>query len=590
MAPDPSINKRKRGRPPNASNQDADADASQEPSVVVVVANGYDADADADDGERPKKRARRRGRSSMQEKQAVEPAEEEPEVRTKRKRGRPSLSNKDVENEATEEPGPPSHREKRTLREEQAEEQEEGGESQARPRERRGKAKKRSDKEQQSQVAEEGPTEPEPPPRRKRGRPSQQEQQQEQGENSEQAVEEQQHKPRKRGRSSLQDMQPAEVHNQGSKPAAKKDPKARAGDVAIVNGEPEPQLSKRQGKRRGRPSGDRDSTGGPNEVQHQAEGDAAEPDAQEPSQTQTTKSKRRRSGQNAEPEDEDSPASPPKPYTHIAPHIHRVRQSTIEAKWSPLTESSLAAVSSILHLAHRPILQRLSNTQQRRDHTSAALRLITHRITRKISKGLPFPPTSMTARMPRSRRVAAGDDGRAAELDFESVLDAKQALERQLDPALHAVELLAREKEKLERELERDYEALRNLESSARAQTREHRGLLKKAHVLAPTLEVLVSRKEKSKESQVLFRHDGVPSAGGLFDNLEEDEEEVKTLGLQLNNHIDSIKNNLQQTDGIIPQLSRSRAALQDVLFRYLDQGQYENVLLKISERGGGVR
>jgi hypothetical protein len=43
---------------------------------------------------------------------------------------------------------------------------------------------------------------------------------------------------------------------------------------------------------------------------------------------------------------------------------------------------------------------------------------------------------------------------------------------------------------------------------------------------------------------------------------------------------MESIKGNLQQTDGIVPQLARSRAALQDVLFKQLNQEQYERVVL----------
>ena len=66
------------------------------------------------------------------------------------------------------------------------------------------------------------------------------------------------------------------------------------------------------------------------------------------------------------------------------------------------------------------------------------------------------------------------------------MLDAEQALEAQLDPALHAVELLRQEKARVEEELERDYEALRHLEAGARGQARQQREMLKKAHVLAP--------------------------------------------------------------------------------------------------------
>ncbi|KOS22152.1 hypothetical protein ESCO_002202 [Escovopsis weberi] len=273
------------------------------------------------------------------------------------------------------------------------------------------------------------------------------------------------------------------------------------------------------------------------------------------------------------------PAFPEKPYTHIAPHIHRVRQSEIKAKWTPLGESSIASVSSILRLAHRPILQRLSNTQQRREHTAAALRLVANRITHKIARGLPFPPPAMAGRAPPGGATRAADDdgGRAAELDFEGVLDAKQALERQLDPALHAVDLLRREKEKLKRELEKDYEVLRSLDLSARAQARDYRGLVRRAHVLAPAPETAARQNGDHEKDGVVPQRQA--SSGGLFDSLQDDEEDVKDIGLQLGSHAESIRNNLRQTEGILPQVSRSRAALQDVLFRYLDQEQYEHVL-----------
>jgi hypothetical protein len=73
------------------------------------------------------------------------------------------------------------------------------------------------------------------------------------------------------------------------------------------------------------------------------------------------------------------------------------------------------------------------------------------------------------------------------ELDFEAVLDGKQSLERQLQPGKHAVELLKAERDRMEKELEKDYEELRRLEANARAQTRERKDLFRKAHVLAPT-------------------------------------------------------------------------------------------------------
>jgi hypothetical protein len=86
------------------------------------------------------------------------------------------------------------------------------------------------------------------------------------------------------------------------------------------------------------------------------------------------------------------------------------------------------------------------------------------------------------------RAPLQSDAGREVELNFESVLDGKLNLERQLEPALDGLEVLRREKEAMEEELERDYVTLRNLEAGAKAQAREQRSLLKKAHVLTPSL------------------------------------------------------------------------------------------------------
>lgn len=204
---------------------------------------------------------------------------------------------------------------------------------------------------------------------------------------------------------------------------------------------------------------------------------------------------------------------PPKRYLHVAPHVRGVKQSTIDAKWTPLGSSSIAAASEILELAHRPVAQRMAGTTQRRQHASAALSVAYRRITRKLQRGLPFPPAGMPSSSSSAARGGGGDGGRETELDFESVLDGRRALERQLDPALHAVELLKREKSRMERELERDYMTLRNLEAGARTQAREQREKLKRAHVLAPD----ASRKPRLEDVEMIFDDDGPISQGNTF-------------------------------------------------------------------------
>lgn len=189
------------------------------------------------------------------------------------------------------------------------------------------------------------------------------------------------------------------------------------------------------------------------------------------------------------------PPSPAKDYPHVAARFRRVNVSRIKTEWAPLAEPTRVTIAKILQLAHRPIIQGQAKNNTRRTHTMNALRIITNRIGKKIARGLPFPPASM---MPLRGRGSGApgrprntvDGGREAELNFESVLDAKRALERQLDPALHANELLVQEKKRLEEQLEKDHEALRKLEASTKAQARENRELVRRAHPLAPEEQV----------------------------------------------------------------------------------------------------
>jgi hypothetical protein len=57
-------------------------------------------------------------------------------------------------------------------------------------------------------------------------------------------------------------------------------------------------------------------------------------------------------------------------------------------------------------------------------------------------------------------------------------------------------------------------------------------------------------------------------------------DEEMKDVALQLGGHVDRIRANLQQAEGIVPEIAKSRAALQTVLMKHLDREQYEKVIL----------
>lgn len=358
-----------------------------------------------------------------------------------------------------------------------------------------------------------------------------------------------------------------DANNKGSKAERSKKKKDRVSQENAEDQQPE-----EAPKKRGRPKGGRRST------------ETADEPQEEPQET--NKKKRRGKEKDDAPSDSDeSLVSPPKPYIHIASFKRTIRSSKVAADWTGLSGTSLPTTKSILKLAQQPILQRMAPTKNRRTHASAALHLVYRRMERKLARGLPFPPGNPSSKTTKRRLDA--DGGRALELDFEAVLDGKAALERQLVPGMHAVELLKAEKERMERELERDYEELRNLEANARAQTRERKDLFRKAHVLAPT------SRPTSKDQDTTFVTDTEDEESlkvSLFYGISlrpensQKQDIVNTplgpIALQLADHVESIRGNLQQADGLTPQLSRTKAALQDVLQRYLDEVTYEQVVL----------
>ncbi|OAQ80250.1 kinetochore protein fta7 [Purpureocillium lilacinum] len=635
QAPDSPATKRKRGRPANASRPAAD-DASHADDTLTGASrdNGI---ADADD-ERPRKRGKT---ATEQHNEPAVTAAAQP-----RKRGRPRKST-DMAPDAQQQQQQPDKedlhaapaRRGRPRKDDAGARRDEAlaAEEEAAPRKKRGQPSLQRAEDVEGSSREQPELEPsdQAPPKRKRGRPSLQkppeadEQPEEQQEDDEASRETQRRKrgrrspkppeaeqaddadatqsqrgqqaaskPRKRGRPSLQGISPAQAQNKAPKARRRKPQKPRRDEVDEEEAEA-PETQTQPDRRRKRKS-----------ATEQPIGRKGVPKPDQPG-SRTEGRKRRRSSQGdpdqQQTRDDNGPPSPSKPYARIVPRVRRVRQATITAKWAPLSGPSLPAVSTLLHLAHRPILQRLSNTHQRREHTSAALRLITHRIARKVTRGLPFPPASMpptssssssssssskssaaasSGARRQTQRAAVADGGRETELNFESVLDGKAALERQLEPAAHAVELLRREKEHVEQELERDYEMLRTLEAGARAQAREQRSLLKKAHPLVPEAPKLEPHHDDDADSRVFTksRDQGPDAPVGVFtdnNNLSQDQDEaLRPLVAQLGGHVESMRANLAQADGVVAQLERSRGALLAALMRHLGAEQYERVVL----------
>lgn len=613
--------KRKRGRPANASTA-INTNASQDRPEATE-----EYEADADETSRPRKRGRprkslesqdgeaspgpqprKRGRPSLEgaKTQATEAPEDQvgPQKLSRKKNRAPPPDNQTNEQHGTE----PAKRGRKKKDESLASRHgivqdrvEDPGEESDQPR-RRGRKPAQAEQEKEVEP-DSGPRPTSEAPRRKRGRPSLEKDQNREAE--QQDPEQDVSRPRKRGRASLQEVEAAEAQNQAAEPSKQKSRRHANRQDETGN-----QDSSKGKKKRGRPSLENNEE--PQEDlrvtgKHKSKAKARQDEVAMVEGTKTNRG-RRRSSQDA-PAEESPPPSPEKPYLHLVPRTRHIRPSTIAAKWAPLSGASVPAAASLLELAQRPILQRMASTSRRHGDSKAALRMIMHRIGKKLSKGLPFPPAlaspsfAVEGRGRGARKSAHSldsDGGREVELDFESVLDGKAVLDRQLGPGLHAVELLRREKARMERELERDYEALRKLESSARAQARERKDQFKKAHVLAPAARTSPPPDQETIITSTLSGGDifkvshhrtsyTLPSLGAsnldthTYKHIPQDikaNQDLHPLALQLADHVDSIRGNLSQAAGITPQLARTRAGLRAVLSRHLDREAYEQVVL----------
>ncbi|CAN8104423.1 unnamed protein product [Discula destructiva] len=332
-----------------------------------------------------------------------------------------------------------------------------------------------------------------------------------------------------------------------------------------------------QPKRRGR-KGAKDRI--PQESEASELPESRGPRREEKAQMPATGPSRRRSPlrQGSEPGDEQDADTESEeddeevPYRYIKETIRNVPRSTIVDKWTPLDPPAISAVSAFFAASQLPVILCLQSTSQQRGHASAALGAITRRLRNRLLKGFPFPaPTTST-----STRANAG----SYEDDFnlERTLDAKQTLENVLNPLLHSVSLLEREISKEEGALARDYDLLHRLEANAKSAAHEWRDKAKREHILAPGI-----RKKDEREAESRDRLELVPAvedglSGGLFKDLED--QDLVTLSQQIGSHMQSMKDNLQQIDGVVPAITQGKAALQQVLLRHLDDEQYENVLL----------
>ncbi|KAJ1338673.1 CENP-Q, a CENPA-CAD centromere complex subunit [Microdochium nivale] len=324
-------------------------------------------------------------------------------------------------------------------------------------------------------------------------------------------------------------------------------------------------------KRRGRPP-----------ARHAAEGASTAESPQPPPQAdpEGARPKKRRRQSSDQPSAQHEPNVPdggsptPLPYRHLESRTRHVTRRTIEEKWEPLDKPSIANVTALFGSAARPVLLRLRTTQKHTQAT-AVLNAVGNRLRNKLSRGMPFPPPP-----------PGGSTKREDELEFEKTIAALEALEYQLDPLLHSVQLLQREKERAEKELEREYKVLNRLTANARTAARERKGHLRKMHGLVPERQEQYdddgyAAAEERAAAVKAVGDSSAMSVDSVFGGLAElEDKELSGLATQIANHMDSLKSNLRQIDGVVPAIGQSQAALRARLLEHFAPEVVDGVVL----------
>ncbi|KAL5345159.1 hypothetical protein ACLOAV_010115 [Pseudogymnoascus australis] len=265
-----------------------------------------------------------------------------------------------------------------------------------------------------------------------------------------------------------------------------------------------------------------------------------------------------------EPRTRQSPpsVSPPPtfPFQHLEPVECGISHNTIGSTWEPLPATAHDRAMQLLGDIEKSVVQRLRD-ERKRTQARTAIQMVTRRLGRKITRGLPFPPGSRPQR--------------EEDFDFERILDATRKQEGLLTPALHARELLKSEIKREEAMLEREQAALERLEKNASAERGRRKAEAKKLH---PSLAKRGGEVVEWGDRDQLNLADEQTTADVLQDAKIDDD--LRPIVEELQNHLESMHNNFKQVEGIVPAMEKSEAAIRSALLKQIDEQRYEQVIM----------
>jgi kinetochore protein Fta7 len=224
-------------------------------------------------------------------------------------------------------------------------------------------------------------------------------------------------------------------------------------------------------------------------------------------------------------EDEDqSAAQQSRPYVYLKPRTARIPQEKITSEWKSLNSSAVERVADILTVARRNVISSVK-TKKRANEVEKIVDGVQQLLQRRLPR-MPFPPKT-----------------KEINFDLEKLLDQRRGLESEMSTLIHSIELLKGELHKEEELTAQNQHQLEMIQKDAKLEDDFWRKKVKKNHSILSIDQSLVV--EDGPDEIGFVPQETVPSI------MDYDDEDLSPILSQLNDHLESIRTNHIQVEGI---------------------------------------
>ncbi|KZZ93932.1 hypothetical protein AAP_02025 [Ascosphaera apis ARSEF 7405] len=259
------------------------------------------------------------------------------------------------------------------------------------------------------------------------------------------------------------------------------------------------------------------------------------------------RSRKRKSGDVNDNDDDGDEEE--RPYASLRPHVQYVSSRVIQNKWTALPEGVQEKVKELLRAIERPAISSATKWEIDRNADGAAVerkRMLAQQtiseMRRMLVKRLPeltFPPNT-----------------RELDFDHEAALLENRNLESQLATTTGSIDLLRAEIHREKALLAKETSRLNALKSNAKSAAVEKKRLAKKIH---PKIKELDQNDDHVHQRTEMFQ---LSKDQTLLCDINEDDAELYPIVKQLRRHLESMRQNSLQVDGLKDAVSRTKAAL----------------------------